>query len=236
MSKDLYFIPIIAEALQAPNAEEALCRAFEQIRSLGQKAEYKQGLLQFEEFIRLVNHYRGQGPLISSEETMIKTLMIELATDTFEGAGQERQVILDAISSRRDWKDRYDQLVADIERLNRTTATTRLALLRDGKPVGLVEVIEGLGRGMIDNVTAAHYSLEIESGRVIWQEALTEQDLVWTEAFPGQPLPLAADTGELQTRATRQFNLLAGEIVLQVFAGLESGSIEIIVNTSRNPR
>jgi hypothetical protein len=232
MIEDLYFIPILAEALKAPQVEEALRGAFAQIRALGQQPQYKQGLLQFEEFMRRVNDYRQQDQSSSLNETMIRTSMVELATNTFEGTGQERQAILDAISSRRDWKDQYDRLITDIQRHQPAAAVTRVLLLRNGEPLGFVEVAEGTGRGTVNGATPGSYSLQLDTGRVVWEGSLTEEDLVWTKAFPGQPLPLAADTGEQRSRTTQRFDVFSGEIILQVFAGPESGSVEIIVRPS----
>ena len=85
---------------------------------------------------------------------------------------------------------------------------------------------------MINGVTPGAYCLRLETGRVIWQEDLGDQDLLWTKAFPGQPLRAAADDGGAHIPATHRFSVLEGEIMLQVFAGLESGSIEITLNPS----
>jgi hypothetical protein len=232
MIEDLYFIPILAEALKAPQVEEALCGAFARIRSLGQQAQYKEGLVQFEEFLHLVNQYRQQDQSSSLNETMIRTSMIGLATDTFEGTGQERQAILDAISSRPDWKDLYAGLAAEIEQHQRAAAVTRVSLLQDSEPLGFVEVRGGSGRGIVSGVTPGSYSLQLDTGRVLWEGSLLEEDLVWTKAFPGQPLSLAADTGEQRARPTQRLEIFSGEIVLRVFAGPESGSVEITVNPS----
>jgi len=235
MSKDLYFIPIIADALKAPNVDEALERAFDKIRSLGRKPQYRQGLLQFEQFMHRVNQY-DEKKSGSRQETVIRTLMVELATDTFEGTDQERQAIMEAISSRSDWEDEYRRLVEDIEQLHRTPTVTKLFLLRDSKPFGSVEVSKNSLGGVIDGVTPGAYCLKLDTGRAIWQEVLAERDLLWTKAFPGQPLRAAADAGGAQAPATRRLSVLGGEITLLVFAGLECGSIEIRLNPSVSSR
>jgi hypothetical protein len=232
MIEDLYFIPILAEALKAPQVEEALRGAFERIRSLGQQTQYKQGLVQFEEFVHLVNDCRQQNRSSPPDEWRIESSMVELATNTFEGTGQERQAILDAISSRPDWKDLYDGLVAEIEQHQRAAAVTRVSLLQDGEPLGFMEVRGGSGRGTVSGVTPGSYSLQLDTGRVLWEGPLREEDLLWTKAFPGQPLSLAADTGEQRARPTQRLEIFSGEIILQVFAGPESGRVEIIVNPS----
>ena len=53
MSRDLYFIPIVAAALDAPDPAAALRSAFAEISRLGQVPEYRQGLSQFRQFMRV---------------------------------------------------------------------------------------------------------------------------------------------------------------------------------------
>ncbi len=86
------------------------------------------------------------------------------------------------------------------------------------------------GRWTIDNLQPGFYALSFDTGRVIWEGELTKNDLLWTLAFPGQDLPLAADTGEEAIQPSRQFHLLQGEIVLNVYPGLESGRIKLLMN------
>lgn len=80
---------------------------------------------------------------------------------------------------------------------------------------------------VVDNIRPGPYRLTLDTGRVLWQDVLTEEDLVWAKAFPQAPLKMAAASEEGASSPTRRLELLGGSMVLQVFAGIEHGSIEI---------
>lgn len=79
----------------------------------------------------------------------------------------------------------------------------------------------------IENIDPGFYAISLSSGRVLWEGALSESHLVWSEAFPDKSLQLAADTGGAEILPTFEEDLLDGEIMLRVYAGLESGRIEL---------
>ncbi|MCY2928054.1 MAG: hypothetical protein NTV86_00895 [Planctomycetota bacterium] len=86
---------------------------------------------------------------------------------------------------------------------------------------------DGHGSQTIDCVTSGAYRLTLDTGRVIWEGPLVHEDLTWTEAFPGQALRMAADTGEDRLLPSRQIAILDGSVVLRVFPGIEHGALEI---------
>lgn len=51
MSEDLYFLPLIQQALLAADPKTAMARAFRQIRALGRRPEYHRGWRQFLRFM-----------------------------------------------------------------------------------------------------------------------------------------------------------------------------------------
>ena len=69
----------------------------------------------------------------------------------------------------------------------------------------------------IRDVKPGLYTIRQNTGRVIWEGELTQEELIWNAAFPEQPLDLAADTGETAARTTREIALLNGELIIQVF-------------------
>ena len=52
MSNNLYFIPLIARAMQEPHPARALRAAFNEIVRLGCETEYARGYANFEQFMR----------------------------------------------------------------------------------------------------------------------------------------------------------------------------------------
>ena len=70
MNKNLYFLQIIAEALQAPEPRQEIKKAFEKIKHLGQQPEYHQGYLQFQQFMKQVLKPDTETDLISQQILM----------------------------------------------------------------------------------------------------------------------------------------------------------------------
>ena len=56
MRNDIFFIPIIAQALQQPDPNQAMREAFERIRILGREPQFQQGYKQFLEFMESANN------------------------------------------------------------------------------------------------------------------------------------------------------------------------------------
>jgi len=156
--------------------------------------------------------------------------MTDLATDTFDSSEAERQAIIDLIQSRPQWQQEYEQLASEISGLETKPRRLEISVYREEKLIGTTVLEKIPGSQTIDKITPGCYTVSLATGRVIWQGELTEQDLIWRAAFPGEPVDLAADTGGAASKSTRQFKLLDGEMTLRVFAGLESGKLEIIVN------
>lgn len=235
MSNDLYFIPIIAKALEQKNTEQSLKHAIEKIKSLGTMPEYKQGYEQFEQFMDIVNkHVKKKASDDLSEIDLIMELIIDLATDTFEGSDEDKQKALSIIKSHPQWQKEYDQLVAEIEELNQRPEGVEISVSRENEPLKSVTFVKIPGSKTIDNITAGGYNISFAIGRLIWKGELAEQDLIWTKAYPGKPLELAADTTERKAKPTKEISVFNGKVIIRVFAGLESGRIEITMNTSED--
>lgn len=79
----------------------------------------------------------------------------------------------------------------------------------------------------IGELTPGLYKIFLDTGRALWMEALTEEDLLWEVAYPQAPLEMAADTGSFSPRPTRQWELLGGDILLEVLPGVEAGRLNL---------
>lgn len=232
MSNNLYFIPIIAEALQQKDSEESLRQAFEQIKILGQEPQYKQGFRQFEQFMEAVNDQVEKEKSGILRDNIVQELITELATDTFKGSDDERKKVMSVIQSQPQWQSEYDKLLTEIEQFHQRPEGVGISVFRENKLVESLTFSNFPDSKTIDNIAPGNYNMAFATGRVIWQGRLTEQDLIWTEAFPGQALRLSADTGEPEGEPTQETSIFEGEITLRVYAGPESGRIEITMNLS----
>ena len=112
-----------------------------------------------------------------------------------------------------DWPP-HDGIEIDIERNGACLATVTY---RHSKTVRI-----------ITNVAPGHFTLKFKIGRVIWSGQLKREDLIWSEAFAGEELRLAAKTEKTAKKASRVIRLLNDEIILQVIPGIEHGNIDIL--------
>jgi hypothetical protein len=181
MTKDLYFLRLIAEALKKPDSKTAIEVALKKIKAMGQLPEYKLGFKQFNRFMAEVN-------------------------DSF----------------KRDFEepvDMMDMVLKDFP--------LKIIIERNGENIISIPLKGGSFSEKIKNIKPGKYDVRLSTGRMLWHGELTEQDLVWTAAFPETDMALAADTGDHAEHMTREIRLLEGELVIRVMPELESGCIEI---------
>ena len=175
MNDDLFFIPLIADALRQEDVPSALREAFRRIQELGHEPRWETGYQQFLTFMASV-----QG----------------------------------------------SQLLLDTEDLDRP-ALLELLVEREGTLLATVPVRRHPDRRVVDGIAPGLYRIGLDTGRVLWEERLLPRDVLWALAFPGRPLPMAADTGSPIRQPTREVVLLGGALRVRVFAGIEEGSLEL---------
>ena len=83
----------------------------------------------------------------------------------------------------------------------------------------------------VSGITPGRYSLESQTGQLLWEADLDERHLVWSYAFPQEPLPLAASSDDLQENFSLSESFLNGSLRLDVSPGLTEG--EIILRNCR---
>ncbi len=237
MSNDLYFISIIARALEQEDTKRALEQAFEEIESLGAKPGYEQGFQQFQRLMDVVSkrvEKKRAGEALRVE--LARELIIDLASDAFEGSAEDKRKAMSIIRSNPQWRKEYDQLVGEIEELSQIPEGVEISVSRENKPFKSVTFLKVPGSETIDNVTPGHYNIAFATGRLIWEGELAEQDLIWVKAYPGQPFEMAAETTEREAKPTKRISVFEGQIGIEVFAGIESGRIRITIKASGDPQ
>jgi hypothetical protein len=233
MTNDLYFIPRIADALRQPEPQVALRAAIEEIITLGQLPEYEQGFLQFQRFMAEVKRNwekRSRKPE-GIELDMVRYLSLQVAADLLEGDENETQAVLDLIGSQPRWQEEF-------EKISRETSESEMPRIpeiiveRNGKSIASIPCEHLPVTKEIRGLKPGHYTVRLDTGRVIWEGELTQEELIWTAAFPEQALDLAADTGEAAARTTREATLLNGELIIRVFPEIEGGRLELKIGDS----
>ncbi len=161
--KDLYFLPLIADAYARADHYTAFVHTFRQIAELGRRATHRCGLEQFHQFM----------------------------------LGAARGVRMTFV------------------------------VFRDGNELGRLAVEPAGALAVLPAITPGDYTVCLDTGREVWRRRLAQSDLVWAEAFPSAPLDVAAATEEARQGCTRREALFGGEVLLNVFAGVEAGQIGI---------
>ena len=82
---------------------------------------------------------------------------------------------------------------------------------------------------VFSKISPGSYTIRLTNGRVLWNGELTRENLLWTYAYPGKELRLAAETVAAEQTPTKIELFLDGELEMSVFAGLESGEMRIRV-------
>jgi hypothetical protein len=234
MSKDLYFLAIIADALRRPEPKSALRPAIEEIKTLGQRPEYQRGFLQFQRFMAEVkknSEKLSKGPADTVPEE-IRYLSLQVASGLLEESPKETQAtILDLIRSEPRWQEEFDKICRETAKSKMPPRIPEIIIEKNRETIGLIPCEHPIIKEF-RNVTPALYTARMDMGRIIWQGELTEKDLIWSAAFPGQALELAADTGEPTARMSREIILFDGEVVIRVFPGAENGRLELRIGES----
>jgi len=220
MSENLYFITIIAKALQEPDIEEALRKAFCKIKQMGAEERYAEGFKNFELFMQAA-YNRHQ--ITTADHA--RELIVHLGMGMFEWTAQEKETLLDIIASHPEWKAEYEAF-CQMEADNDLTQNLPVIAVSSDKGFAIRKTFEKVpGHESFDGILPGNYKIKlVNTGWIIWEGELTAKDLMWSEAHKGKDLPLAAGEG----RPTDEIDLLNnGEVILRTYAGIESGRIEI---------
>jgi hypothetical protein len=230
MNEDLYFIPIIDMAFRQAEPETALKNAFDEIKRLGKQKQYTEGFSNFKSFMGQVCKYQQL-----QESDSMHQLIAEIATETFDGTEKEKQAVLKSIMSHPEFKVMHEALCRGAGEDSDRQATVLIQFVSGKRLIGELAFAEIPGRKSIEGILPGSYTLKLDIGRVIWEGDLTGKDLIWTEAFGAKKLDLAAETEKIKRQPARKVVLLAGDVILRTFAGVESGSIEVeLTNKGRS--
>jgi len=235
MNEDLYFLPLIIEAIRKPEPKTELKRAFERIRELGEKPQFKTGFIQFQKFMAELKKSSENKDGIPDDviREILQDLALELTTGQIEDK-KESSDILNLIISRPEWREEFEKFQEELTMPESQPRQTEIILEKDGKRFGLFSVGESPNITKIGGIKPAYYRFLLSTGRLIWEGNLTEKDLLWAFAFPQQDLEMAAKTDDMIKRATREIKALGGEVIIRIFPEIESGNLEIEIKNRNN--
>jgi hypothetical protein len=218
MGENLFFIPIIAQALRGHNVENALRKAFQKIKRMGADERHAEGYRNFELFMEeAYNRYQ-----ITATDH-VRELIDQLGTGMLEGPIQEKGSLLDIIRSQPEWEAEYKEFCCMEADENRTRDFPVIEVSND-KGLIIRKTFEKVpSRISFKDIVPGSYKIKlVNTGWIIWEGELTTKELIWTT------LHMAAETKGTQKQPTNEIDLLDnGKIILHTYAGSEKGSIEI---------
>jgi len=229
MTKNLFFLRLIADALQQPDTKAAIKDAFEKIEKLGQKPEYRRGFKQFNQFMSVMNTglETPSDSFTRGGKHFLRDIAFQLATGLFEGNKQQTQTLLQLINSDPGLKDEFETFIEGSSKMIMPEINLEIIIERNGETIISIPIKSGKFSEKIKNIYPGQYEIRLNTGRVLWEGELTHRDLLWTEAFPDADLALAADTSDTPAEPTKEIKLLNGEFSIRVFPGIEAGLLEI---------
>lgn len=223
MNEPLYFIPCLIEALEGSDIKTSLKSAFREITQKGAQSQYAAGFQNFA-------HFMDEACLRHNtiETNITRELIVLLATGAFDGIPEENRTALNRISSCSQWKAEQQAFFREAGECPGQLLTPAIQILRGEQLIR--EVMMRREGEYIDGIVAGQYTVKLDIGMVIWEGELTAKDLLWAEAFTARDLDLAAETPGMEQQSTREMVLLDGALIIRVFAGIESGFIEVGLN------
>jgi hypothetical protein len=229
--KNLYFIPILARALDSEDHFSAFQDALTEIIRLGEMPEYKKGFEQFEMFIASgVQSLKDDAKALSEYQDMIlDSLLLALALDTLAGSEELKGLLLQRIQDDPQIAKRYEDLCQHLAKEKESEPALDVELYREGELLDSQAYPTILHRTIFTQIQPGRYSLKLSTGWVLWEGTLEEKDLIWNIAFPSVAYPMAATTEIDERSHTKSINLMGGKVELSFHAGLESGSISLIL-------
>ncbi len=215
MTNDLYFIPLLMEALERENVVEGLRRAFRTIVVRGKDKQFRKGYEQFKVFMDAV--FAAHRSWDRIEERGFIT----------GGGLDETTMLLEELAACPELAAVWDSVRQDLELKPDAEPRVEFLLRQSDGAVQRLRLSHDRRKGEMTGVVPGAYEILLASGQVLWESELTKEDLLSVYAHREEPLRLAADTGGVSEQPTRRTVLLDGEVVVTVFAGQTTGRLEI---------
>lgn len=228
-SRSLHFIRLLLEAWESEDRKESLAEALREIARLGAKSTHNEDHANFLRFMDEVEDQLLADPEASRAHFLeaVRLLLPDLATDTWEGASEEKEAILQLCEAHPDLKAELDRLRSELKPLLRPRGSLQLELRRGLGTHAVIHSPTGAEAISVPNIVPGAYTLTLSTGRPIWEGMILPEQVLWAEAYPGRDLEMAAQTGDLGQEATHVESLLNGELELRMYPGLEAGTMRI---------
>lgn len=100
-------------------------------------------------------------------------------------------------------------------------------VFKDSQLLGNMGCSAGAEPVPLKRITPGRYEIFLSNGRLLWSGQLKDENLRWSLAHPDTEYPAAAMTDPMKAEATISEFLVGGSLILEVFPGIESGTLQI---------
>ncbi|MBK7105926.1 MAG: hypothetical protein IPH62_11645 [Ignavibacteriae bacterium] len=215
-NNNLYFIPILINAMEKENQIEAIKKAIIEIQNLRKQDSYKEGYEQFNQF--LLSGYDQNKNITESD---LKELIVKIVTNKIELSETDRETILNKIKT--EYKLEYEKIFEAFKNKD----AIEIEIYKDGHLFNQITIDEKIKEYNITNIEPGIYEFRLSNGRKLLQEQLTNDQLVLDIEGHKFKYNLAAETDEIEQKPSLVFELIKDEVKLEVYTGLEYGKIKI---------
>jgi len=230
-NKALYFIELLRLAFNNPDRKQALKSVVVEIKLKGSLLEYEEGYNNFKIFMKLIDELITSDSRIKAEIEIeiLKTKLIDMAIDSFEGSDEEKQKFLKIIQNTTELRSEYEIIHDQFDEFLPSVIPIQIVVEKDGQSFGMFHIDSKTKVLKIKSIKPGKYSVKLSTGRVLWEGKLNEKDLFWARAYPEAKLPAAAETqseiAQNKQKPTISADLLNKELTLNVFPWFESGTM-----------
>lgn len=231
MTDGLYFLPILMMALQhGDDVAGAMQKAQLAIQHLGRQDRFQDGFSQFNALMAEISDHHNLWL-----EASLAERLYDLAANTVEEKTTASPELLKLMRQFTDCETLYHLLCQVMRHKPASPDLPVVNVVRDGDLLGERMSRPVSGQITIKDIHPGQYRIELDTGRIVWQGDLLDQDLLWQKAYPHAPLEMAAESQESDLTPTIERVLLDGELIIRIYPGVESGWLEIEFVEEINP-
>jgi hypothetical protein len=224
---NLYFVRILQAAFLERDRTRALKSAMEEIISLGNAPEYREGYRNFQNLMKALENEVVPDVALVDDVTAetLEARMLDIVTNSIEGSEDDKQVVMQLIQENPELRLALQEMRNSLAILFPGDPAVEIEVEKDGVSFGLYRLEAGIDRIVIPGIQEGEYAVKLSTGLLLWRGRVKAKDILWQLAFPGQKLPAAAETKMLRQQPILASDLLDGEVRLELFPSLESGTI-----------
>jgi hypothetical protein len=225
--RNLYFIRILQAAFEGRDRKAALKAAIENIVSMGRLPEYQGGFKSFRILMKALDEDAASDSELQQDIRYdhLEASITDIVTTTFDGSEEEKQTMMRLIHEAPELAAVLEEMCEGVTGLLFEPDALEIEVEREGLPFGLYRLERGFDRVVIPGIQPGEYAIKVSTEFLLWRGELRAKDILWHLACPESKLPAAAESKALRQEPTMTIDLLNGEVRLELFPSLESGTL-----------